>query len=301
MKPALVVLAAGIGNRYGGLKQIDPVGPSGEIIMDYSIYDAIRAGFGRVVFVIRREIEADFKATIGDHFEGRIETAYVHQELDNVPAGFGLPPNRKKPWGTGHAILMCKDAVKAPFAVINADDFYGPSSYTVLCRYLEGLSAADGRYCLVGFVLRNTLSEHGDVARGICEVGPDGVLKTVVERTKIVKDGDGARFAGPDGQWTPLTGDERASMNMWGFAPSLFEPLERQFEEFLRTRGADLKAEFFIPTVVDRLVQEKRATVKVLETDERWFGVTYAQDKPVVVDSVRTLIDAGVYPERLWD
>jgi len=300
MKPTLVVLAAGIGNRYGGLKQIDPVGPSGEIIIDYSIYDAIRAGFGRVVFVIRPEIEDDFRSTIANHFEGRIETAYAYQELSAVPAGFSVPAERKKPWGTGHAILTAKDVVAQPFAVINADDFYGASSYQVLAQYLAKLDTTSAAYCLVGFILRNTLSDHGDVARGVCDVNPDGTLKTVVERTKIEKQGDGARYATEDGGWVALRGDERVSMNMWGFTPSLFEPLEQLFREFLEQRGADLKAEYFIPTVVDRLIRDGSATATVLESDERWFGVTYPQDKPVVVENVRRLIGQGVYPESLW-
>lgn len=301
MKPTIVVMAAGIGNRYGGLKQIDPVGPSGEIIIDYSMYDAIRAGFGKVVFVIRREIEEDFKTTIANHFEGRIETEYVYQGVDSaLPQGFEIPTNRKRPWGTGHAVLVCRNAVTEPFAVINADDFYGPSSYRVLAEYLAGLSIDDNRYALVGFVLRNTLSDHGDVARGVCEVEAAGTLTRVIERTKIERAGNDARFMTENGAWQALSGDARVSLNVWAFAPSLFTHLERHFAEFLQQHGRDPKREFFIPTVVDRLIQAGHASVRVLESDECWFGVTYPQDKAVVVQNVRRLVDQDVYPERLW-
>ncbi len=300
MKPTLVVLAAGIGSRYGGLKQIDPVGPSGEIVIDYSIYDALRAGFGRVVFVIRREIEADFRAKIGAHLEGRIPVAYVYQDLADLPPGYSVPGDRKKPWGTGHAIRSCRDAVHEPFAVINADDFYGRESYRFLGQFLGGVAAADARYAMVGFRLRNTLSEHGHVARGICAADAGGFLQGVVERTKIEQTPAGARFATADGGWAPLTGSEIASMNMWGFTPTLFGHLEREFRSFLDRSAGDAKAEFFIPTVVDNLIRGRQATVRVLETPEIWFGVTYPADKPVVVDGIRARIAAGTYPERLW-
>ena len=300
MKPTLVVLAAGIGSRYGGLKQIDPVGPSGEIVIDYSVFDAIRSGFGRVVFVIRREIEADFRAKIGSHLEGRIAVDYVHQDLGDLPGGFAVPADRQKPWGTGHAIRSCRAAVREPFAVINADDFYGAKSYRALGDFLGGLAASEARYAMVGFRLRNTLSEHGHVARGICSADAGGFLQGVVERTKIEQAPGGARFATADGGWAPLTGDEIASMNMWGFTPTIFEHLEREFRGFLGRSGSDPKAEFFIPTVVDTLIRGRQATVRVLETPEIWFGVTYPADKPVVVDGIRARIAAGIYPERLW-
>ena len=300
MSKTLIVLAAGIGSRYGGLKQVDPVGPSGEIVVDYSIFDAIRAGFDHVVFVIRRQIEKEFKAAVGARFEEQIDVDYAFQELDAVPSGFAVPPERQKPWGTGHAILVCKHVVNEPFAVINADDFYGRRSFHVLDRFLHDLLVHETHYCMVGFILRNTLSEHGHVARGVCDVDVGGHLKSVVERSRIEKAGHGARYAGDDGQWYPLSGDELASMNMWGFTPSIFGFLEEAFPRFLEAQAKNPKAEFYIPTVVDTLIREKRATVKVLETPDKWFGVTYPEDKPAVVRSIRALIKAGLYPERLW-
>ena len=300
MKPTLVVMAAGVGSRYGGLKQIEPVGPSGEIIIDYSVYDAILAGFGKIVFIIRRDIEQDFKSAIGSHFEGRIPLEYVYQELDKLPAGFKAPAERKKPWGTGHAILCCKDAVKEPFAVINADDFYGQDSYAIIRRYLEMLNVADTNYCMVGYAIKNTLSDHGAVTRGMCEMDSKSMLKSVVERFKIEKTATGARFADEKNEWQPLTGDEIASMNMFGFSPAFFKELERMFPEFLKANMDNMKSEFLLPSMVDRLIREGRCTMKVLRTSERWFGVTYKEDKPEVVANVRKLVDAGKYPVKLW-
>ena len=300
MKPTLVVMAAGVGSRYGGLKQIEPVGPSGEIIIDYSVYDAILAGFGKVVFIIRRDIEQDFKSAIGSHFEGRIPLEYVYQELNKLPAGFQSPAERKKPWGTGHAILCCKDAVKEPFAVINADDFYGQDSYAIIRRYLEALKVSDTNYCMVGYAIKNTLSDHGAVTRGMCEMDSKSMLKSVVERFKIEKTATGARFADEKNEWQPLTGDEIASMNMFGFSPAFFKELERMFPEFLKANMENLKSEFLLPSLVDRLIREGRCTMKVLRTSERWFGVTYKEDKPEVVANVRKLVDAGKYPVKLW-
>lgn len=300
MSLTLVVLAAGIGSRYGGLKQVDPVGPSGEIVIDYSIYDALQAGFDRLVFVIRRQIETDFKAAIGARFEKRAAVEYVYQELESLPPGFAVPVGRQKPWGTGHAVLTAKHAVKEPFAVINADDFYGRESFYVLAQFLGQVSVRQLRYSTVGFILRNTLSEHGYVARGICDVDSKWMLRSVVERTRIEKEGNAARFLGEGGQWRPLTADELVSMNMWGFTPTIFDHMERQFPEFLKASAANPKAEFFIPTVVDRLIREGKATVEVLETPEKWFGVTYREDRPVVAEGIRRLITSGVYPERLW-
>jgi UTP-glucose-1-phosphate uridylyltransferase len=300
MKPTLLVLAAGIGSRYGGLKQIDPVGPSGEIIIDYSIFDAIRAGFGKVVFVIRKDIEKTFRECIGSRFEAKIKTEYVFQELDKLPSGFKVPEGRQKPWGTGHAILMAKDSVKEPFAVINADDFYGRCGYELLAKELSKPETGDiDGYYMVGFKLANTLSEFGFVARGVCKTDSRGYLVEVVERTKIEKTEGGAKFTDETGTVMKLTGNEIVSMNMWGFTPSLFEHLEKEFSDFLDKNMGNLKAEFFIPTVVGNLVNIKKAQVKVLESKDQWFGVTYREDKPVVVENIRKLISSGAYPEKL--
>ena len=300
MNLSLVILAAGIGHRYGGLKQVDPVGPSGEIVVDYSVFDAMRAGFDRVVFVIRREIEPDFRSTIGARIASRLPVRYVYQELADLPAPFTPPADRKRPWGTGHAVLAARAAVDGPFAAINADDFYGAASYRLLADGLRRCSLGNARYCMVAFVLRNTLSEHGSVARGICQVTDAGLLGSVVERTRIEKQGDGARAPLEDGSALTLTGDEPVSMNMWGFTATVFGFLEEGFARFLARSGRDLKAEFFVPSVVDELIRERRATVDVLTTPEQWAGVTYPQDKPAVVEHIRKLIAAGVYPPRLW-
>lgn len=300
MGMTLVVLAAGIGSRYGGLKQIEAVGPNGAIVIEYSVYDAIRAGFDRVVCVIRRDIEADFRSLVAARFEKHIPVDYVFQDVADLPPGFSVPADRKKPWGTGHAVLACRDVVKTPFAVINADDFYGRRSYDSLGRFLKGVNPDSGSYSMVGFTLRNTLSEHGHVARGVCEVDAQGLLKRVVERTNIEKTASGARYAEPNGGWTPLTGDEVVSMNMWGLTPSLFGHLQREFPRFLQQNVANPKAEFFLPTVVDGLVGAGQASVKVLATPESWFGVTYPQDKAVVVEGIRRLVEQGVYPAALW-
>lgn len=301
MKPTLIVLAAGIGSRYGGLKQIDRIGPKGEILIDYSLYDAMLAGFERMVIVIRKSIEDEFREVVANRFENLIDTVYVYQELTNVPSGYEnlVNMNRNKPWGTGHAILVARDAVTDPFAVINADDFYGRSSFVILAEYLRKMSANDTSYCMVGFVLSNTLTEYGHVARGVCEVTPDGILQRVIERTHVEKYGSGARFL-ENGEWVQLTGNETVSMNLWGFTPTIFQHLELQFKEFLTTHGHDLKKEFFIPTVVDTLVQSGKASVNVLISSEQWFGVTYREDRPIVCEGVRALIKKGVYPEDLW-
>jgi len=296
----LVVLAAGIGSRYGGLKQIEAVGSHGEIVIEYSVYDAIRAGFDRVVCVIRRDMEADFRALVSARFEKHIPVDFVFQDMADIPNGFSVPADRKKPWGTGHAVLACRDVVKGPFAVINADDFYGRRSYESLGAFLREVGPDSGDYGMVGFTLRNTLSEHGHVARGVCEVDTHGLLTRVVERTNIEKAGAGARFNEADGGWTPLTGDEVVSMNMWGLTPSLFGHLQREFPLFLKNNITHPKAEFFLPTVVDGLVGAGKSSVKVLSTPEHWFGVTYPQDKAVVVEGIRQLVDKGVYPEKLW-
>jgi NDP-sugar pyrophosphorylase family protein len=272
----LLVLAAGLGSRYGGLKQIDPVGPQGEAILDYSIYDAHRAGFSRVVFIIRKDIEQAFKQTVGARFENRIAVDYVFQELDLLPPGFAVPPGRSKPWGTTHAVLMAADAIHEPFAVINADD------------------------SMVGFVLRNTLSEFGAVSRGVCQVDGDGILQNVVEMTSIARDGEGATDTEAAGKLTRLTGDELVSMNMWGFTPQVFAPLRKYFQSFLAEKGSDARSECYLPCAVNQLVVEAQARVRVLRTMDGWFGVTNREDRPRVVESIGRLIHDGIYPNRLW-
>ncbi len=296
-KPALLVLAAGIGNRYGGLKQIDPVGPGGETIMDYAVYDALRAGFGRLVFVIRRDLEAAFRQTIGARFEPRVPVDYVFQELDKLPAGFAPPPNRRKPWGTGHAILMAQEAIREPFGVINADDFYGRHSFELLAGHLQ---SASPDYAMVGFVLRNTLSEFGSVARGVCRTTPDGLLEEVVELTRLEREGDAVKYTDPAGTVHRLTGAETVSLNMWGFSPTIFSHLRRELVLFLEAQGHDDRAEFFIPTVVNTLVNRGQERLKVLRTKDSWFGITYREDRPRVMGNISRLIGQGDYPDRLW-
>jgi len=300
MKPTLVVMAAGVGSRYGGLKQIDPVGPNGEIILDYSVYDAIKSGFGKIVFIIRRDIEQDFKAIIGSHFANRINVEYVFQELTDLPAGFGVPEGRSKPWGTGHAVLSCRNAVKEPFGVINADDLYGAQSYKILADYLSKLDPAGNAYAMVGFRIANTLSDHGHVTRGICEVDANRMLLSVVERFKIEKTQNGARYQDEKEQWIALQGDEIASMNMWGFTPTLFKYLEQKFPLFLKAAGGNLKAEFLMPSIADELIKARKITMQVLNTPAKWLGVTYKDDKPEVAKKVAELIKGGVYPSPLW-
>jgi hypothetical protein len=296
-KPALLVLAAGIGSRYGGLKQIDPVGPSGQTIMDYSVYDALRAGFGRLVFVIRRDLETAFRERIGARFEQRVPVDYVFQELDKLPAGFAPPPHRRKPWGTGHAILMAQEAIREPFGVVNADDFYGRHSYELLARHLQSGSRD---YAMVGFVLRNTLSEFGSVARGVCRTTPDDFLEEVVELTRVHREGDAVKYTGPAGTVGPLTGAETVSLNMWGFGPTIFTHLRRELVLFLEAQPHDETAEFFIPTVVNTLVNRGQERLKVLRTPDSWFGITYREDRPRVIENVRRLIGQGDYPDKLW-
>ncbi len=292
-------MAAGIGSRYGGLKQIDPVGPAGEIMLDYSVFDAIRAGFGKVVFIIRHDIEREFKQVIGAHFAGRLPVEYVYQELDSLPAGMQVPPERVKPWGTAHAVLQCKAVIQEPFAVINADDFYGRESYQLLADYLRQ-AAADQDYAMVGFQLANTLSDHGSVTRGVCEIDAAGRLQSVVERFKIERTAQGARFENEAGQWVACRGAEIASMNMFGFRPSLFALLEEKFPLFLNTALDNPKAEFLLPAVVDALIKEGRIRMQVLPTPEQWFGVTYKEDKPIVSAGIQKQIAAGIYPAPLW-
>lgn len=289
-----------MGSRYGGLKQIDPVGPGGETIIDYSIYDAQRAGFGKVVFVIRHDIEQVFKENVGNKFAKRIPVEYAYQELTKLPAGFTIPAGRTKPWGTGHAILMAESLIREPFAMINADDFYGADSFRALGNALKQTEPATNNYCMVGFTLRNTLSEHGTVARGVSQVDSASLMKQIVELLKIEKVGTGARNKDESGHVTNLTGDEYVSMNMWGFTPTLFGHLKTHLTEFLKNRGHEEKSELLIPTVVNALVTQGQATCKVLRTNSSWFGVTYKEDRPIVVESIRQLIAKGEYPEKLW-
>jgi UTP-glucose-1-phosphate uridylyltransferase len=296
-KPTLIILAAGMGSRYGGLKQIDPVGPGGETIIDYSIYDALRAGFGKLVFVIRRDIETPFKKNIGARFGKKISVEYVFQELDSLPPGFSIPPNRTRPWGTGQAILVAADVIREPFAAINADDFYGANSFRALAEFLRS-GGAD--YAMVGFILRNTLSEYGAVARGVCRVSADGFLQSVTEITKIEKDGDGAKYTDAEGITQQLGGNETVSMNMWGFTPTLFGHLRGQFAAFLEKHGREEKSEFYIPAAVNELIAAKCERVKILPTSDSWFGVTYREDRPRVIECIRNLIARGDYPEKLW-
>ena len=302
-KPALVVMAAGMGSRYGGLKQLDPIGPHGEIILDYSVYDALRAGYERIVFVIKEQIEDAFRDKVGRTIEKHCDTAYVFQHLADVPEGYALPPDRVKPWGTAHAAMSARRVVDVPLAVINADDFYGRSSFQVLGDYLRTARDVDGVYdcCMVGFRLDNTLTDHGHVARGVCTVDERGHLLGVRERTRIQRFGDSARYTEDGDTWIEIPGETTVSLNMWGFTPSLFAELEARFLPFLEGNADNiLKAEYFLPEAVGGLVREGKATVKVLSTDERWFGVTYKADKPMVEQAVRELIRRGVYPENLW-
>ncbi|HTB96220.1 MAG TPA: sugar phosphate nucleotidyltransferase [Terracidiphilus sp.] len=297
VKPTLLVLAAGMGSRYGGLKQIDPVGPNGEAIMDYSVFDALRAGFGKLVFVIRKDIETAFHEAIGSRFEKRVPVEYAFQELDDLPAGFTVPAGRTKPWGTTQALLSATKLIREPFAAINADDFYGEESYRVLA---EHLTSGTGEYAMVGFVLRKTLSDFGSVARGVCQVDDGGYLKGVVEMTSIERDGEGAKSVDGTGAATKLSGDEPVSMNMWGFTPQILEQLGALFTDFLKRGGTELKSECYLPSSVNELVQTGEAKVKVLRSSDQWFGVTYRDDRPRVVDSIQQLIRAGRYPEKLW-
>jgi dTDP-glucose pyrophosphorylase len=299
MKPTLLVLAAGMGTRYGGNKQLDEVGPSGETIIDYSIYDAIRAGFGKIVFVIRRDIEEQVRERFVGKLKGRIEIDYVFQEITNLPEGAKVAPDRQKPWGTSHAILVAEKKIKEPFGVINADDYYGVESFRILHDFLMN-DKDPNCYCIVGYKLANTLSEHGHVNRGVCKVGTDGLLKNIVETRQIEKTPDGAQAPTPDGGVEKFTGNEVVSMNLWGFKPSCFTFLGAEFRNFINRSGMDLKSELDIPTSVDKFVKNGEITIKILMSNERWFGVTYREDKPFVVESINKMIDHGIYPAKLY-
>ena len=299
MKPTLVVLAAGMGSRYGGLKQVDPVGPSGEAILDYSVFDAIRGGFGKVVFIIRRDFEDEFKAKVGRKYEGMVDVGYAYQDLNDLPAPFVFPEGRTKPWGTAHATRAARDIVKEPFAVINADDFYGRDAMAKLGAYLSTVDPASLHFAMVGYRLELTLSENGSVARGICKVSPDGKLQSVTEMTKLVRAADMAENLEDPENPVKVPLDARVSMNCWGFTPQLFAELEERFAGFLAARGAEMKSEWYIPFVVDELIKEGKADCTVLPTDSSWFGVTYREDKPYVMAEIGKLVDAGEYPANL--
>ncbi len=298
---ALVIMAAGMGSRYGGIKQLEPVGPGGEIIMDYSIYDAIQAGFNKVVVIIRKDLEQDFKEVIGNRIEQLLPVEYVFQELDHLPEGFTKPTDRTKPWGTGQAVLCCKDVVKEPFAVINADDYYGKEAFRLVYEFLNNKSYHRNQYCMAGFILGNTLSENGAVTRGVCRADEKGLLVDIVETSGIVPEGDHAKAKNSAGEDTTIDLNSVVSMNMWGFQPELFETLQKGFVTFLSELPEnELKREYLLPTVVGEMVKSGKAEVTVLKTSDRWFGVTYKEDKDAVVKSIRALIGQGVYPANLY-
>ena len=296
MKPTLLVLAAGMGSRYGGLKQLDNVGPNGETIMDYSIRDAIRAGFGKVVFVIRHSFENEFRAIFTpERFGNQIEMQYVFQELDKLPEGFSVPEGREKPWGTNHAILMAKDVINEPFAIINADDFYGRDAFVVMGDHLRTLAGSTGRYCMVGYRLENTLSENGSVSRGVCNIDSNGNLVSMTERTAISRTANGIEYKDSDGSLHPLPADAIVSMNLFGFTPDYFEKSQRLFVDFLKASGHELKSEYYIPFAVNTFINNGSATMQVLTTTAQWFGVTYKEDRPMVVQRLNELHQQGIY------
>lgn len=301
MKPTLFVLAAGMGSRYGGLKQLDGLGPNGETIMDYSIYDAIKAGFGKIVFVIRQSFEADFRSVVVNKFENIIDVEIVFQEITDVPEGSTYNPERKKPWGTNHAVLMGRDVIKEPFAVINADDFYGQESFAVLAEFLRSVEGKKNEYCMVGYHVGNTLSESGSVSRGVCVVDEHDHLQNVVERTSIEEKGGQIFFVDENSAEVSLQPDTLVSMNMWGFTPDYFDYSIDYFKGFLAEHGQELRSEFFIPLVVNHLIVNKQVSCKVLDTTSKWFGVTYAEDRPQVVSRINDLIRKGVYPKQLFN
>jgi NDP-sugar pyrophosphorylase family protein len=302
MKPTLVILAAGMGSRYGGLKQVDPIGPSGETILDYSVFDAIRAGFGKVVFIIRKDIENDFREIFINRLQKHIEIEWVFQETNLLPDGFSAPEGRVKPWGTGHAVLMAAEKVKEPFAVINADDFYGFDAFKTLAGYFasqQNNSSSD--YAMVAYELHNTLSDFGTVSRGVCATDENHWLKSVTERTHIQRINENIIYQDSDGKQISLSDKTPVSMNFWGFTHGFFNHLEEQFIEFLKSNDGNLKSEFYIPSVVDKLIKSNRERVKVLSNAGQWFGITYKEDKPMVINKINELIGAGAYPANLWN
>ena len=304
-KPVLVIMAAGMGSRYGGLKQIDPVGKEGHIIMDFSMFDAKRAGFEKVVFIIKRENEADFKEAVGNRMEKIMDVSYAFQDLQSLPAGFSVPEGRVKPWGTAHAVLSAIDEVDGPFAVINADDYYGRHAFETIYRYLTTHEDDEKfRYTMVGYRLKNTVTDNGHVARGICDINEDRQLVGIHERTRIEKRDGQIAYSEDDGQsWVTVDGDTLVSMNMWGFTRSILDEIQAGFPAFLEQglKENPLKCEYFLPSVVSELLKKDRASVTVLESEDKWYGVTYKEDKPIVVAAIQALKDAGVYPQKLWE
>ncbi len=302
MEPVLVIMAAGMGSRYGGMKQIDPVDDRGHIIMDFSIYDAIRAGFKNVVFIIKPEIEEEFKKVIGNRISKKVNVEYVYQKINYLPEGYQAPAGRVKPWGTGHAVLSCLEVVNGPFAVINADDYYGVTAYKAIYDFLTATPQDDqSRYAMVGYQLENTLTEHGHVARGVCEITEDGYLKDICERTRIEQYESGARYTEDEGKtWVTIPKESVVSMNMWGFSPSILKELDERFKNFLskEVQQNPLKAEYFLPMVVGEMIREEKATVEVLKSEDKWYGVTYKEDKEAVVTAITKLNEQGVYPEE---
>lgn len=296
MKPTLVIMAAGMGSRYGGLKQLDPVGPNGETLLEYSIFDAIQAGFGKVVFVIRHDFENEFKEQVGSKFTDKIEVQYAFQSLEALPAEFHVPKGRTKPWGTGQAVLACKDLINAPFCVQNADDFYGAAAYQTIAHGFQSLEP--GESCMVGYRLKNTLSPFGSVSRGVCKI-ENGYLSEVNERTQIETNDGVIQFIENDAA-TDMTGDEIVSMNFWGFAPEFFQTLEEKFIKFLTAKGSELKSEWYIPDIVTRMMNNGETKIKILSSDAQWFGVTYPADRPAVVAALKAMHTAGHYPAKLW-
>lgn len=302
-KATLIVMAAGMGSRYGGLKQIDPVGPNGEVILDYSVYDAAKAGFDKVIFVIKHEIEEDFKKIMDGKYDGIIDVEYAFQDINNLPEGFTVPEGRVKPWGTGHAVLSCKGMIDGPFAVINADDYYGRETFSLIYNELTEEKASDGKYkfCMVGFKIENTLTENGTVARGVCQTDGEGRLTDIVERTKIAKRDGIIMFTEDEETWTEIPEGTTVSMNCWGFSPDMMTELENRFADCLRKNAGNmLKCEYFLPFVVDDLLKEGKAEVRVLSTSEKWYGVTYKEDRAVVVSALKEKTEQGIYPGCLW-
>ena len=300
MKPTLFILAAGMGSRYGGLKQLDGLGPNGETIMDYSVFDAMRAGFGKVVFVIRKDFEEDFRRVVLSKYADHVPCEVCFQGIDCLPEGFTRNPERTKPWGTNHAVLMAKDLIHEPFMIINADDFYGKESFEVMAKFLLSVNGKEGEYCMAGYRVGNTLSEHGTVSRGVCATDKLGFLTDVVERTAIESKNGHIVFPDENGNEVEIPFDTPVSMNMWGFTPEYFKYTEEAFKEFLKVNGQELKTEFYIPTLVNDLIKAGKATCQVLDTPAKWFGVTYADDRQMVVDKIQALVDAGVYPNKLF-
>ena len=299
MKPTLFILAAGMGSRYGGLKQLDGLGPNGETIMDYSVFDAMRAGFGKVVFVIRKDFEEDFRKVVLSKYADHVPCEVCFQGIVNLPEGFTRNPERTKPWGTNHAVLMAKDIIKEPFMVINADDFYGKESFEVMAKFLLDVNGQEGKYCMAGYRVGNTLSEHGTVSRGVCATDKMGFLTDVVERTAI-ENKNGRVVYQDNGVDVEIPFETPVSMNMWGFTPEYFTYAEEAFKAFLTENSQELKAEFYIPTLVNDMIKSGKATCQVLDTTAKWFGVTYADDRQMVVDKIQALVDAGVYPNKLF-